>query len=104
MFYVKKSILLVHTSILYGKTEKSYINIRYAFKILTSIIESSKGKIDGLFVQFVGFLISQFQTKEKLSKEHKSAIVELVEIKIKLLSIYNLLQTYFILFYSVLHV
>jgi len=70
----------VHTCILYGKTEKSYINIRYAFKIITSIIESSKGKIDGLFVQFVGFLISQFQTKEKLSKEHISAIVELVKI------------------------
>jgi hypothetical protein len=78
MIYVQKSIFLVHTCIIYGKTEKSFVNIRYAFKIITSIIESSKGKIDGLFVQFVGFLISQFQTSEKLSKEHICAIVELV--------------------------
>lgn len=79
MLYVKKSIFLVHTFILYGKSEKSYVNVRYAFKIITSIIESSKGKIDGLFVQFLGFLISQFQSKEKLNKEYTSAIVELVK-------------------------
>lgn len=78
MLYVKKSIFLSHTLILYGKTEKSFVNIRYAFKIITAIIESSKGKIDGIFLQFLGFLASQFDYKEKFSREHISAIVELV--------------------------
>lgn len=76
-FYVKKSIQLVHNTIHYSISYKDYSNIRSAFKILTAILETAKGKIDILFAQIVMFLLSQLQRGE-LKKDFKNAINELV--------------------------
>ncbi len=76
-YYVKKSIQLVHNTIHYSMSFKDYSNIRSAFKILTAIIESAKGKIDVLFAQIVMFFLSQLERAE-LKKDFKNALNELV--------------------------
>ena len=76
LFYIQKLITLVHNSIIYCKTFKEYKNIRNAFKILTSIIESATGKIDILFIEIIKYFITQ--TDDILNKDHKISLVELV--------------------------
>ena len=88
-YYVKKSIQLVHNTIHYSISYKDYANIRSAFKILTGILESAKGKIDILFAQIVIFLLSQLQ-REELKKDFKNALNELV-INIRICFILNLI-------------
>ncbi len=85
LFYVKKSIQLVHNTIRYSISYKDLSNIRPAFKILTAILESAKGKIDILFTQIVIFFLTQLRTIE-LKKEMKNALNELVSLFIN----YNL--------------
>jgi len=74
---VRKSIELVHNTIHYSKSYRDFSNIRSAFKILTSIIESAKGKIDVLFAQIVIFFVTQVQGEE-IKRDFKNALNELV--------------------------
>lgn len=60
----------------YAIATDEHNNIKYAFKILTSFIESSKGKIDNIMPDIVNYVIEQIKIAKK--QDHKQALVELV--------------------------
>lgn len=73
---MSKSIALVQKIVSYAISNDEHSEIRYAIKVITGIIESSKGKIDYIIPDMVAYLISEIKTAK--NEEHKQALIEFV--------------------------
>ena len=76
LFYISKTIALVQKIVSYAIANDEHNQIKYAFKVLTGILESSKGKIDHILPDLVSYVTEQVKVAKK--QDHKQALVELV--------------------------
>ncbi len=67
---------MVQKIVSYAIATDEHNQIKYAYKILTGFIESSKGKIDQIMPDLVNYVIEQVKVAKKT--DHKNALIELV--------------------------
>ena len=75
-YYLSQTINLVEKIVSYAIATNDHHEIKYAFKILSGVLESSKGKINDLIPEIVNYTSSQIDIAKK--KDHKNALIELV--------------------------
>jgi hypothetical protein len=73
---MSQSISFVQRVVQYAVSNKEKHNTKYAFKLLSGILESSRGKIDELLPELLVFSMKYVEAKK--NSQYSESLVELV--------------------------
>lgn len=77
LFYISQAINFIQKTVQYAISNKEKHNTKYAFKLLSGILESSRGKIDDLLPELLNFSLTYIEAKK--NSQYSEALVELVK-------------------------
>merc|ERR1712032_73251 len=76
LFYISQAINFIQRVVQYAISNKEKHNTKYAFKLLSGILESSRGKIGDLLPELLNFSITYVEAKK--NSQYSEALVELI--------------------------